>query len=147
MKIAIELIGRDGVKAEMPEYATAGAAGADLTACIPEKTVIAAGKTLKVPTGIAVAVPDGYAAFIYARSGLATKHGIALANGVGVVDSDYRGEIMVALRNFGDTDYVIDAGERIAQMVIMPVVRAEFKTDKLSETERGDGGFGSTGKL
>ncbi len=146
MKVSIDLIGHNGVKGEIPKYATNGSAGADLTACIAEPIVVTAGKIEKIPTGIAIAVPEGYAAFIYARSGLASKFGIAPVNCVGVVDSDYRGEVLVALMNHSDKDYTIEPFERIAQLVIAPVVQAEFIEEALSATQRGKGGFGSTGK-
>lgn len=147
MKVSIDLIEHNNIKGEIPKYATSGSAGADLTACIAEPILITAGKTEKIPTGIALAVPEGYAAFIYARSGLASKFGIAPANCVGVVDSDYRGEVLVALSNHSDKDYTVEPFERIAQLVIAPVAQAEFTVEELSSTDRGEGGFGSTGKM
>ncbi len=130
-----------------PNYGTAGAAGADLYACIDgDVTLLPMGNAL-VPTGIAVRVPDGYAGMIYARSGLGIKHGITLRNCVGVVDSDYRGEVCVGLVNLSDREYVIKNGDRIAQMVITPVQHCDIvEVEELDETERGSGGFGSTGK-
>ena len=131
-----------------PEYATRGAAGMDLCAHIDEIMEIAPGETLRVPTGIAIALPDAnHVALVCARSGLSVKHGINLANSVGVIDSDYRGEIIVALYNQSDRTYAIEPGERIAQLLIMPVETPDLcVVDSISETERGAGGFGSTGR-
>ena len=131
-----------------PFYASAGAAAMDLHACMDEPVVIPAGKRAVIPTGIAIALPSAdYVALVYARSGLGIKHGIAPANCVGVIDSDYRGEIMVGLQNSGDTDYTVQPADRIAQLMIAPVIRAEVElTDELDDTARGAGGFGSTGK-
>ena len=132
--------------ATVPTYGSPYAAGADLYACIESPQVIKAGETKLIKTGIAIELPIGYAAFIYARSGLASKRGLAPANKVGVVDCDYRGEIMVALHNHSGIDQAIEPQERIAQMVIAPYITAEFlEADQLSDTVRGDGGFGSTG--
>ncbi len=135
-------------KAVIPVRGTEGSAGADLYACIDESITINPGELKLIPTGIAIELPDNsLAAFLYARSGLGVKHGICLSNGVGVVDSDYRGEIKAGLCNVSDRPYTIEPFERIAQMVIAPVVKAEFKEVKeLDETNRGEGGFGSTGK-
>lgn len=134
-------------RAIVPKYATADAAGADLYARLPEALTIGAGETKMVHTGIAIAVPRGYAGLVYARSGLASKRGLAPANKVGVIDVDYRGEVMVALHNHSSEDQTIEDGERIAQLVITPVVQALFEEcETLDETERGEGGFGSTGK-
>ena len=135
--------------AVIPKRATAGSAGADLYACIDNPIELAPGKLVKIPTGIAIELADnGLAAFLFARSGLGVKHGITLANSVGVVDSDYRGEICVGLCNVSDETYTIQPRERIAQMVIMPVICAEFvEAETLGDTERGEGGFGSSGKL
>ena len=141
MEIAMKRLSND---AKIPSYATPEAAGADLYAM--EETVIAPGEKALVHTGVAIAIPAGYAGFIYARSGLATKRDLAPANMVGVIDSDYRGELMVSLRNYGKEERVIEKGERVAQLVIAPVLRAEFcLTDVLEDTARGEGGFGSTG--
>lgn len=132
-------------KAVMPSYGSACAAGADLYSCEQEIS-FAPGETRLVHTGIAMEIPDGYVGLIYARSGIATKRGLAPANKVGVIDSDYRGEIMVALHNHSDKESKIDAGERIAQIVIAPYIKADFlEVDELDTTERGEGGFGSTG--
>lgn len=133
--------------AVVPKIATSGSAAADLYACIDEEVTVFAGKSTVIPVGIAIAVPEGYGAFIFARSGLGIKHGIAPRNCVGVIDSDYRGEICVGLQNSSDEDYVIKPNDRIAQMAIMPVMPAKYVLcDELSDTERGEGGFGSTGK-
>lgn len=135
--------------AVVPKRATEGSAGADLYACINEPVTLKPGELVKIPTGIAIELEDSsLAAFLFARSGLGVKHGITLSNSVGVVDSDYRGEICVGLCNVSSEAYTIQPGERVAQMVIMPVVNAEFvQADELGSTERGDGGFGSSGKL
>ncbi len=134
--------------AVMPKYASSSAAGADIYACIDEGVAIAPGETALIPTGIALRIPDGYAGFVFARSGLATKNGIAPANKVGVIDSDYRGELMISLYNQSAAEYIVMPGERIAQLVIMPVVTALFEeAGELDVTERGNGGFGSTGSL
>ena len=135
--------------AVLPQRATEGSAGADLYACIEEPIVLEPGRLAKIPTGIAIELADkGMAAFLFARSGLGVKHGITLSNSVGVVDSDYRGEICVGLCNVSCEPYTIQPGERVAQMVIMPVVCAEYvEAQELGDTDRGAGGFGSTGKL
>ncbi len=130
----------------LPTYGSAQAAGADLYACITDSVTIPSGETVMIPTGIAMAIPDGYVGLIFARSGLACKRNLAPANKVGVIDSDYRGEIMVALHNHGKADQRVEAGERVAQIAIMPVVQPTFEVaDSLDETQRGAGGFGSTG--
>ena len=134
-------------KAIIPTYGTQYSAGADLYACMDEDVTIKSGETVFVHTGVAMEIPVGYAGLIYARSGLACKKGLAPANKVGVVDADYRGEIMVALHNHSNIDVVVSHGERIAQLVIAPFVTANFiECEELSETVRGEGGFGSTGK-
>ncbi|MBE6737380.1 MAG: dUTP diphosphatase [Ruminococcaceae bacterium] len=134
--------------AKVPARATAGSAGMDLYACIDEPKTLAPGKLLLIPTGIAIELPSAeYVAYIFARSGLGIKHGICLANGVGVVDSDYRGEVCVGLCNVSDKEYTIAPLERVAQMVISPVsLMPTLEVTELSNTERGEGGFGSTGK-
>ncbi len=133
--------------AVIPEQATDGSAGMDLYACIRSPLTIEKGKRVVIPTGISVELPDSHhAVFLFARSGLGIKHGITLANGVGVVDSDYRGEICVGLINQGECDYTINPNDRIAQMVVMPVCIPEITVvETLSETQRNSGGFGSTG--
>lgn len=130
-----------------PFYATAGAAAMDLHACMDQDVVIPAGKRQVIPTGIAIALPSAdYVALVFARSGLGIKHGIAPANCVGVIDSDYRGEILVGLQNSGDTDFTIHPGDRIAQLMLTPVLQAQVTmVDQLDETDRGAGGLGSTG--
>lgn len=133
--------------AVLPTYGSAEAAGADLYACIREALTIAPGETAFVPTGIALEVPKGCAGLIYARSGMACKRGLAPANKVGVVDSDYRGEILVALHNHGSQPQTIGNGERIAQFLITPVLTPAYElAQELSDTARNAGGFGSTGK-
>lgn len=131
-----------------PYYASPGAAAMDLHACTDEAVTIPAGGRAVIPTGIAIALPDpGYVALIFARSGLGIKHGIAPANCVGVIDSDYRGELHVGLRNHSREAYAIQPGERVAQLVILPVCLPELaEVEELSETARGQGGFGSTGR-
>lgn len=132
--------------AVVPTYGSEFAAGADLYAAIEEAVTIEANETKLIPTGLAMEIPVGYAGLVYARSGLASKRGLAPANKVGVIDSDYRGEVMVALHNHGTIEQTIEAGERIAQMVIAPYVTANFiLSDSLDDTVRGEGGFGSTG--
>lgn len=131
----------------LPTYGSQEAAGADLYACLDESVVIAPGKTVFIPTGIAMELPRGYAGLAYARSGLACKQDLAPANKVGVIDSDYRGEFMIALHNHGSTERVVEHGERIAQLVITPVFTPGFtEVAELNNTDRGIGGFGSTGK-
>ena len=133
-------------KATLPVYASEYAAGADLYACLDEPVTIEPNETKLIKTGLAMAIPEGLAGLIYARSGLASKRGLAPANKVGVIDSDYRGEVMVALHNHGTTPQTVEHGERIAQLVLAPVVNASFNiVDDLDSTARGEGGFGSTG--
>lgn len=133
-------------QAILPTYGSADAAGADLYACINTPITIAPGETYLVPTGIAMAIPTGYVGLIFARSGLACKRDLAPANKVGVIDSDYRGEIMVALHNHGKELRTVEPAERIAQIAIMPVTQPNFElAESLDETARGEGGFGSTG--
>ena len=133
--------------AKLPTYGSAQAAGADLYACLQEPVTVAPGETVFVPTGIALEVPLDCAGLIYARSGMACKRDLAPANKVGVVDSDYRGEIIVALHNHGNVPQTVEHGERVAQFVITPVLTPDYEMVKeLSDTERNQGGFGSTGK-
>ncbi len=132
--------------AKIPFYTTEGSAGSDLYACIEENVVVKPGETVFVPTGLAFAIPKGYAGLVYARSGLACKQGLAPANKVGVVDADYRGEVMVALYNHSKEERVIEPNDRIAQFIITPYLTAEYEeVTSLEETSRGSGGFGSTG--
>lgn len=133
--------------AVLPTYGSANAAGADIYACLDAPLTIAPHETVMVHTGLAMEIPEGYAGLIYARSGLACKRDLAPANKVGVVDSDYRGEFMIALHNHGTTPQTIEPKERIAQLVITPYIVGQFEVvDELDTTERGAGGFGSTGR-
>lgn len=148
MKLDVKFIpSENGKTVNAPFYATPGSAGMDLSACIDEPIVIKKGEIAFIPTGIAISLPSNdYVAYIYARSGLACKKGITLANCVGVIDSDYRGEIKCALINLGTEDFTVNFGDRIAQLVIAPVCIADINiTEDLDETSRGTGGFGSTG--
>ena len=129
-----------------PHYASAQAAGADLFACIDSPTNLLPGQRLAVPTGVRLAIPEGYEGQVRPRSGLALKHGVTVLNAPGTIDSDYRGEVRVALVNHSETTYVIHPRDRIAQLVVAPVSRASFAQAILVESERGDGGFGSTGR-
>lgn len=135
--------------AVVPERKSKGAAGMDLCACIDEAVTLAPMEKAVLPTGIAVALPgESYVALVFARSGIAIKHGIALSNGVGVIDSDYRGEICVGVVNLSKESYTIAPNERIAQLVVTPVsAMPAVEVDSLDETERGEGGFGSTGRV
>lgn len=130
-----------------PRYVTSGSAGMDLAACLEEPTLLAPGERRLIPTGLALQLPGPHVgAFVFARSGLASKHGIHLANGVGVIDSDYTGEILCALVNGGDSPFEIRPGDRIAQLVFLPVFAARLvPVESLDPTERGEGGFGHTG--
>lgn len=142
MKIAVKKLHTDAV---LPSLGSEYAAGADLYSV--EEMTIAVGETKLVHTGLAMEIPVGYGGFIFARSGLVTKRGLAPANKVGVIDADYRGEIMVALHNHGSADQTIEKGERVAQLVVMPFLAAEyFESETLSDTARGEGGFGSSGR-
>ncbi len=134
--------------AVLPERKTAGSAGYDLHACIAAPFTIEPGELVMLPTGLAMEIPKGHAGMIFTRSGLGVKHGIAVSNGVGVIDSDYRGEVHVGLRNSSKTPYTVEPNERIAQLIVMPVCTPRVEeTDTLTETERGEGGFGSTGTM
>ena len=144
MKIKTKKI---NINAKLPFKATEGSAGADLFACIESEIIIKPGKTNMIPVGIAVEIPVGFGGFIFPRSSLGCKYGITLPNCVGVIDSDYRGELCVPLINLGSADFVIQNGDRIAQLVILPVENAEYEdASELSDTVRGKGGFGSTGR-
>ena len=133
--------------ARLPVYGTEFSAGADLCACLDAPVTLAPNETRLIPIGIAAELPEGYVGLVFARSGLATKRGLAPANKVGVIDSDYRGEFMIALHNHGAESRRVANGDRIAQLVVTPVIQpVYFETDTLDETERGTGGFGSTGK-
>lgn len=134
-------------RANVPTFGSEYSAGADLYALVDDSIIINPGKTILIRTGLAMEIPKGYAGFIYARSGLASKKGLAPANKVGVIDADYRGEIMVALHNHSEESQVIENGERIAQIVIAPFYKPEYVVvDELEDSLRGVGGFGSTGK-
>lgn len=134
-------------KGVIPEYKTDGAAGADICACTDKELLIPAGKTALIPTDLYFEIEEGYEVQIRPRSGLAAKNGVTVLNTPGTIDSDYRGEIKVILINTSEEDFIVHNGDRIAQMVVAPVIKANFElTDKLKETERGEGGFGHTGK-
>lgn len=144
MNVAVKKLKENAI---LPTYGSAQAAGADLYACLDADLTIAPGETAFVPTGLAMELPVGYVGLIYARSGLACKRDLAPANKVGVIDSDYRGEFIVALHNHGKAAQTISHGERVAQLVITPVLNVSFlEADELSDTQRAAGGFGSTGK-
>lgn len=133
-------------EAKRPEYATEGSAGMDLSAVMDNPVTLRVGGRAMIPTGIALQIPEGYGGFIFPRSGLSYKKGISMANCVGVIDSDYTGEIKVVLHNISGHDYTVNPGDRIAQLVFMPVAKAELQVvEELDTTERGGGGFGSTG--
>lgn len=138
---------RLGKEIPLPDYATPGSAGMDLRACIDGSLTLKPGDTELIPTGIAIHISDpGYAATILPRSGLGHKHGIVLGNLVGLIDSDYQGQLFVSCWNRGNTEFTIDSGDRIAQLVILPVAQVSFETvDEFSDSERGDGGFGHSG--
>ena len=143
MQIRVQTL-REG--ALLPTYGSAGAAGADLYACLPAAVSIAPGASVPIPTGLAMELPEGYVGLIYARSGLACKRGLAPANKVGVIDSDYRGEILVVLHNHGAEPQTVAPGDRIAQLVLAACPQATFcPAATLCTTQRGAGGFGSTG--
>ena len=143
-KVAVKKL-RPGAK--MPTFGSREAAGADLYACLEEPVTIEPGKTVFLPTGLSMALPKGYVGLVYARSGLACKQGLAPANKVGVIDSDYRGEFMIALHNHSTEPRVVEHGDRIAQLVVTPVIQPDYyEADTLDDTPRGTGGFGSTGK-
>lgn len=133
-------------RAKMPSYGSADAAGADLYAVTDGPVTVAPGETVLIHTGLALAIPQGFVGLVYARSGLATKQGLAPANKVGVIDADYRGELMVALHNHSGEMRTVEHGDRIAQLVITPYLTAQFiQQEELDDTVRGEGGFGSTG--
>lgn len=144
--IRIRLLEQAGRKPEMPRFATKGAAAVDLAAFLEAPVTIAPGARFAVPTGIALDLPEGWCAFVMARSGLSLKSGISLANGVGLIDSDYRGEVRVSLQNNSDVPFTVEDGMRVAQLLFLQVPAVHLvETQVLSETERGTGGFGSTG--
>ena len=132
--------------ARLPRYGTEFSAGADLCACLEEPVTLQPGETKMIPIGISMEIPTGYAGLVFARSGLSTKRHLAPANKVGVIDSDYRGEFFVPMLNHGSTPQTLEDGERIAQLILMPYLTARFlEAETLSDTQRGQGGFGSTG--
>lgn len=144
MKIPVKKLRENAV---LPMRASAGAAGADLYACLEEEAVLLPGQTTLIPTGLSLEIPEGYVGLVFARSSVASKRGLAPANKVGVIDSDYRGELMVALFNHGSAPQTVLPNERIAQLVVVPFLAAEYaQVQTLSDTVRGSGGFGSTGK-
>ena len=133
-------------KAMLPTYGSAFSAGADLYACLDSGIIIAPGETVLIPTGLTLEIPENHVGLVYARSGLASRKGLAPANKVGVIDSDYRGELIVALLNHSKEAHTVSPGDRVAQLVITPVIACDFiESDTLSDTSRGSGGFGSTG--
>ena len=148
MKLQIKVLSdKIGTQIPLPYYATAGAAAIDLHACLDEAVVIPDGRQVIIPTGLAVAVPDGYVGILAVRSSMGVKNRVSLSNGIGVIDSDYRGPLRVALHNFGDTYYMVQPGDRIAQLLVVPVLRPEIEVvEELPETARGSQGFGSTGR-
>lgn len=143
-KIEIKCLASEG--AVLPLYKTSGAAGADVCAFLKESVTIAAGKFAMIPTGLFFEIPEGYEIQVRPRSGLAAKHGVTVLNTPGTIDSDYRGELKVILINLGQEDFIVNPGERIAQIIVSPVTLADFTiTNSLSDTQRGEKGFGSTG--
>lgn len=147
MNVQLKII-NEAMRAHLPAYATPGSAGLDLRACIAEANVLSPGQTKLIPTGLAIYIGDpSYAAMILPRSGLGHKHGVVLGNLVGLIDSDYQGELMVSMWNRGAAPFTIEPMERIAQMLIVPVMQAQFTVvQSFEESTRGAGGFGSTGK-
>ena len=148
-KVQVKILdSRLGKSIPLPEYATQGSAGLDLRACLDEKITLAPGETILVPTGLSVYIRNPeWAAMLLPRSGLGHKHGIVLGNLVGLIDSDYQGQLMVSCWNRGKDDFTIEIGERIAQMVIVPIVQVGFDiVSEFNESDRGEGGFGSTGR-
>ena len=134
-------------EAQLPQRQTEGAAGYDLCACLEAPVTLAPGEGFSFPTGFAAEIPQGLVGLVFCRSGLGVKYGVSLPNCVGVIDSDYRGEVLVGLQNAGSADYIVQPGDRIAQLMIAPVIQADVRlVDGLDETQRGAGGFGSTGK-
>lgn len=147
MKLEVKIL-NEKIRSQLPHYATPGSAGLDMRACIDEAITLNPGDTKLIPTGMAIHLGDpGYAALILPRSGLGHKHGIVLGNLVGLIDSDYQGELMVSCWNRGQTPFVLEPMERLAQLVVVPVIQVEMQVvDDFEESHRGEGGFGSTGK-
>lgn len=147
VQIHIARVGESAKNLPLPRYATAHSAGMDISAAVDQDVVLKPGSTVLIPTGFAIALPEGYEAQIRPRSGLAIKNGIGILNSPGTIDADYRGEVKIILSNFGKEDFVVRRGERIAQMVIAQHERGEWiEADRLDDTERGAGGFGHTGR-
>lgn len=148
MKLQIKVLSEKiGTQIPLPYYASKGAAAVDLHACLDEAVVVPGGGQALIPTGLAVAVPDGHVGLLAVRSGMGVRNGVGLSNGIGVIDSDYRGPLGVSLYNLRDTDYVVRPGDRIAQLLIVPVLCPEVEVvEELPETARGAKGFGSTGR-
>lgn len=146
VRVAVQ-VQPEGIGLELPAYATAGAAGMDLRAAVAEDVTLAPGARALVSAGIRIALPEGYEAQVRPRSGLALRHGVTVANAPGTIDADYRGTVAVILVNLGDEPFVVRRGERIAQLVVAPVVRAELEVvEELPDSARGEGGFGHTGR-
>lgn len=148
-KLQVKILdSRIGTDFPLPSYATQGSAGLDLRACLDTKITLEPGQTELIPTGLAIHIEDpNLCAMILPRSGLGHKHGIVLGNLVGLIDSDYQGQLLVSCWNRGQTSFVMEPGERIAQLVLVPVVQADFEVvDEFSDSQRGDGGFGSSGR-
>ncbi len=144
MKAVSDKIGKE---IPLPYYATDGAAAMDLHACIDEAATIPPGGQAVIPTGIAAAIPSGYVGIMAARSSMGFRHGVGMTNGIGVIDSDYRGPMRVVLRNFGKEPYTVEPGDRVAQLLVVPVLCPEIEmVEELPATARGEGGFGSTGR-
>ena len=147
VRIRISRVGLDGTDLPLPSYSTAGSSGMDICAAVREDYTVNAGDTALIPTGFQIEIPWGYEAQVRPRSGLALKHSIGVLNAPGTIDSDYRGEVKIILKNFGKENFVVRRGDRIAQLVICPVVRAEWEeVEAVEETPRGAGGFGHTGR-
>lgn len=147
MKLEVKVL-NEKIRGQLPHYATPGSAGLDLRACIDEAITVNPGDTKLIPTGMAIHLGDpGYAALILPRSGLGHKHGIVLGNLVGLIDSDYQGELMVSCWNRGQTSFVLEPMERLAQLVVVPVIQVDMQVvENFEQSHRGEGGFGSTGK-
>jgi len=148
-KVQLKILdNRLGNEIALPDYATTGSAGLDLRACLDQSTLLKPGETVLIPTGLAIHIADpSMAAVLLPRSGLGHKHGIVLGNLVGLIDSDYQGQVFVSCWNRGNTEFTVEIGERIAQMVFVPVIQAEFEqVTEFDDSHRGDGGFGHTGR-
>lgn len=148
MKLQIKVVSEKiGKEIPLPYYATSGAAAFDLHACLDSPVTIPPGGQVMIPTGIAAAIPEGYVGIMAVRSSMGIRHGVTMSNGIGVIDSDYRGPISAGLYNLSEKPYTVEPGDRIAQLLIVPVLRPEIElAEELPATERGAGGFGSTGR-